>query len=237
MTSDDLHTLLDLQKKDLTLLQLKKEAANLPKRKEEVAAVAAQAREREENAHRLETDIRAAIDRIELEAQTGREQVGKYKTQQMQAKSNEQYKTFASEIATAEARVLEIEERELEQMEALDAAKSELEAAAEARTRAEEQAAEKIKELDERLDTIRTTFAELKAERERLAARVEDETLTRYMTLLGKKQQAVLVPIQKGCCGACHMKLSPQILHDAHSGSKWTTCSFCGVLLYDPDVV
>lgn len=236
MTPADLHTLLDLQKKDLTLLQLKKEAGELPKRKEEAASIAARARERAEEARSRETRAQAAIDRIELEVQSLREQVGKYKTQQMQAKSNEQYKTFESEIAGVEGKVREREERELEEMAELEEARAEHEIARREQAEAESESEERGKELELRLETIRDTFGELKAEREVLAARVEEEILTRYMSLLGKKQQAVVVPIQKGSCGACHMKLSPQTLHDAHSGSKWTACGFCGVLLYDPDV-
>jgi predicted nucleic acid-binding Zn-ribbon protein len=86
------------------------------------------------------------------------------------------------------------------------------------------------------METIRSTFQDVKAEREALAGRVDPEVLQRYMAMLAKKQEAVVVPIRQESCGGCHMKLSPQILHDAHSGQKWTSCGFCGRMLYDPAV-
>nr|MDA3873440.1 C4-type zinc ribbon domain-containing protein [Kiritimatiellia bacterium] len=99
---------------------------------------------------------------------------------------------------------------------------------------AEAKAEEEVQELETRLATIRTTFEEIKADRGGLVDQIDSEIADRYLALLGKKQDAVVVPVRQQGCGGCHMKLTPQTLHDAHSQQKWTYCGFCGRLLYDP---
>jgi len=237
VTHAQLQTLLKLQEKDLTLLQLKKEAQGIPARQESLNDNAASAREAHAAALQKVKDREAAIRQVELDVEGWTDRITKYKNQQMQAKTNEEYKAFESEIGVAQGKISEMEDRELEEMAGLEEAQAEAEAAKQNLERAEEKVASDVKLLDDRMEVIRESFAEVKAEREELAAAVEKEVMDRYMALLGKKQDAVLVPVRQENCGGCHMKLTPQTLHDAHSGKKWTACPFCGRMLYDVSAV
>jgi len=237
VTREQLKALLALQKKDLTLLQLKKESQTIPARQESIRARADAARVAEQAAKEAIQACEAEIREDELEVEAVRSQVAKYKTQQMEAKSNEEYKAFNHEIAAAEEKIGQAEDRELEHMsrlEELQAAKAE---AAKEREQAEALVEAEVGELEARLEVIKSTFAEVKDERTQLTEGVPKEVLDQYMGQLGKKQDAVVVPVKQKNCGGCHMELTPQTLHDAHSSQKWTTCGFCGRYLYDPAVV
>lgn len=237
MTREQLQALLSLQKKDLTLLQLKKESQSIPARQEAIRSRADAARAAEQAAKEAIQACEADIRQDELEVESIRAQVAKYKTQQMQANSNEEYKAFNHEISAAEAKIGDAEDRELEHMSRLEELKQALNDASREREQAEAVVEREVGELEERLEVIKSTFAELKEERTGLISRIPKDVLDQYMGQLGKKQDAVVVPIKQENCGGCHMKLTPQTLHDAHSLQKWTHCGFCGRYLYDPAAV
>lgn len=237
VTREQLQALLSLQKKDLTLLQLKKESQAIPARKEALQNRVTFAKTEEGAAEEAVKACESEIRQEEMEVEAVRAQVVKYKNQQMQAKSNEEYKAFNHEIAMAEEKIAQAEERELVHMSRLEELKEALVEAARERKQAESRFEAELGELEERMEVIKTTFAELKEERSELTDRVPNEILEAYMGQLGKKQDAVVVPIQKDNCGGCHMKLSPQILHDCHSQQKWTVCGHCARFLYDPTAV
>ncbi|WFB36905.1 C4-type zinc ribbon domain-containing protein [Kiritimatiellota bacterium B12222] len=233
MNSAQLKSLLTLQQKDLTLIQLKKEALGIPKRQEslESNALAAQqaAKKAQDEVHACEN----AIKQVELEVESSKQQINKYKTQQMEARTNEEYKAFEKEIANMGTKIEELEDKELLEMTRLDELKAAWVQAQKLEKIANEKVASDVQELEERLAVIRSTFADIKSGREDLVAKVEKEIFDRYMQLLNKNQNAVMVPVRQECCSGCHMKLTPQILHDAHSQQKWTQCTFCGRLLFD----
>ncbi len=233
MNVPQLKSLLKLQKNDLTLIQLKKEAQSVPERQAQIKKNAQSARDQATAAQDAVKACESAIKQIELEVETAKEQINKYKTQQMQARTNEEYKAFEKEIANAGEKIGELEDKELLEMTRLDEVKADLVKAREVEAAAEAQVATEIQELEERLNVIRSTFAEVKEGREDLVAEIDKEISDRYMQLLNKKQDAVVVPIRQDSCNGCHMKLTPQTLHDAHSQQKWTNCNFCGRYLYD----
>ncbi len=228
-----LQQLLDLQTKDLTLLQLKREAQGIPERKTRLEEKAAGAKAREKSATDSLRSCESAIKQVELDIQSMREQIVRYRNQQMDVKSNDVYRALENEIATANEKIRAAEDRELEEMERLETQRVEVAAAKVERGQADTVVAGEAKALDDRLSLIRETFADIKQEREALAARVEPEVLQRYMAQLQSKQDAVVVPIRNQSCGGCHMRLTPQHIHDAHALQKWVTCSHCGRFLYE----
>lgn len=233
MNQSQLKALLTLQQKDLTLIQLKKEAQGIPQRQEALKSNAQAAQAAAKAAHDAVLACENAIKQVELEVETVKAQINKYKNQQMQARTNEEYKIFEKEIAGAGEKITALEDQELLEMTRLDECKAELKRTRELEQAANDKVASDVKALEERMEVIRSTFAETKEGREELLAQIDSEISDRYMQLLNKNQNAVIVPVRQAGCSGCHMKLTPQILHDAHSQQKWTTCTFCGRLLYD----
>jgi len=235
--TEQIEALLALQDVDVTLLQLKKEAQGIPPRQEAVKANAAGARERLAQAKEAVKAAESAIKQFELDVEGLRTQQNRYRQQQMEAKDNEVYKTLGHEIEMVDEKVSAIEDQELEAMDRLEETKASVVEAEANLKEAEALVDTDVAQLEERLNVIKSTFAECKSKREALAAPVDADVMKRYMNQLQSKQDKVVVPMNELNCGGCNMKLTPQHAHDAHAGQKWVNCSYCGRMLYDRTVI
>src|SRR5207302_1390520 len=97
-------------------------------------------------------------------------------------------------------------------------------AAGQARELAEEQ----LEQLTAREHNLKTELEELAANREELAAAVDDGVRGRYDRLVRNKGESAVVGVQHGVCGGCHMRLPPQLLVQCQGQQELVTCSNCG---------
>jgi predicted nucleic acid-binding Zn-ribbon protein len=227
-----LEKLLVIQDRDRRLAQLKAESARIPALigavEQRVRAEAA----RLENAKTELKHIEAERKKLEIEAEARRAQILKYRTQLNQIKSNTEYQALLKEISKAEDDIRRIEDAELELMERLDTLQPALR---EEQTQLKDVTAKGETEkadLQKRAKLIQEELQQLAAERQRLAAAVEPDALSRYERLLRSKGDFAVVPIKHGNCGGCHINIPPQVVHDARNGSELTSCSYCGRILY-----
>ena len=79
---------------------------------------------------------------------------------------------------------------------------------------------------------LKKELIELEANREELAGAVDDIARSRYERLVKNKGENVVVGVQHGVCGGCHMKLQPQLLVSCQAQQELITCSNCGRILY-----
>ena len=237
MITTQLNALLQLQTLDLTLLQLKKEAGSIPARKDQYTLRTEKALAALEQAKTALRDREKAIKALEGDVGEVRERINRYRRQQMEVKTNESYKALEHEIAGCETEISALEDRELELMEGVEPLSREVREAGERLAIAEKAIQEDCVLLDQRLETIRAQFEELKAQRDQHLPGIDEEILRKYLGHLSAKQDAFLVPVHQQTCGGCHMKLTLQVQHDLHAAAKWTSCGYCGRMLYDPDVV
>jgi len=101
-------------------------------------------------------------------------------------------------------------------------------AAAEAKKLEDDQ----IAQLGKREENLKKELAELEANREELANAVDEGVRDRYDRLMKHKGENVVVGIQHGVCGGCHMKVPPQVLLSCRQQQELVTCSNCGRILY-----
>ena len=91
---------------------------------------------------------------------------------------------------------------------------------------------EQVAQLDAREQNLQKELAELEANREELAAAVDEGARARYERLVRSKGENVVVGVQHGVCGGCHMKLPPQLLVTCQAEKELVACSNCGRILY-----
>ncbi len=233
--SHPLEPIYALQKKDRKLIKLMREIRDIPQRKSDIEAQLSGSKQKLEMALDSRKHTEATLKEQELDVEALKEKVAKYKTQQMEAKTNDQYRAFVKEIGTVEDEIKALEEKEIQLMEALEQGKA-IVAECEERLNAEQEGiADEIAELDERAADLQERIEKFKVDRTRAAAECDKAILQKYTRILqNKKDFAVVLVEEGGHCGGCHMKLPPQVIHDARNPTKIVSCNFCGRIVYNP---
>jgi predicted nucleic acid-binding Zn-ribbon protein len=227
-----LEKLLVIQDRDRRIAQLKSEATRIPA---EITAAEGRVKAeaaRLENAKNELKHIEAERKKLEIDAESKRAQILKYRTQLNQIKSNTEYQALLKEIAKAEDDIRRIEDVELDLMERLEklqpALKEEQTLLKELTAKGETEKAD----LQKRAKLIEQELAQLRDERGALVGAIDSDVLSRYERLLRSKGDLAIVPIKHGNCGGCHLNIPPQVVHDAKKGGELTSCSYCGRILY-----
>jgi uncharacterized protein len=227
-----LEKILVVQDRDRRIAQLKAESARIPAEitaaEQRVQTEAA----RFENAKNELKHIETERKKLEIDAESKRAQILKYRTQLNLIKSNTEYQALLKEISKSEEDIRQIEDVELDIMERLEklqpALREEQSQLKDVTAKGEAERAD----LQKRIKLIEEELHQLHAERTQLAAAVDPDLLSRYDRLLRSKGDAAIVPIKHGNCGGCHLNIPPQVVHNAKDGSELTSCSNCGRILY-----
>jgi predicted nucleic acid-binding Zn-ribbon protein len=169
---------------------------------------------------------------LELEVEAKKQMITKYANQQLQTRKNEEYRALANEIQTCKEAIFKIEDQEISLMEQGEAAQKEVVRATQAASEARKMADDQVTQLGVREENLKKELAELEANREELAAAVDDSARGRYERLMKNKGENVVVGVQHGVCGGCHMKLQPQLVVSCQAQQELVTCSNCGRILY-----
>ena len=170
--------------------------------------------------------------RLELDVDAKQQQISKYANQQLQTRKNEEYKALSHEIDGCKADIAKIEDQEISLMEqAVVAQKVLVRLTAEA-NEAKKHADSLVSLLGERETSMKKELATLQSDREVLAAAVDEAARGKYDRLAKSKGDNVLVGVQHGVCGGCHMKLPAQSLVACQSHQEIVTCINCGRILF-----
>lgn len=169
---------------------------------------------------------------LDLEVQSKKQLIEKYANQQLQTRKNEEYRALAHEIETCKEAIIKIEDQEIELMEQGEAAQKDVTAAMQVAAEAKKLMDDQVAQLGAREENLKKELASLEANREELAAAVDDSVRARYDRLLKSKGDNVVVGVQHGVCGGCHMRLPTQIIVSCQAQQEIVTCTHCGRILY-----
>jgi predicted nucleic acid-binding Zn-ribbon protein len=169
---------------------------------------------------------------LDLEVQAKKQQIEKYANQQLQTRKNEEYRALAHEIETCKQAIVKIEDQEIELMEQGEAAQKEVVRAMQLAAEAKKLMDDQLGQLGSREENLKKELAQLTTNRAELAAAVDDSARARYDRLVKSKGGNVVVGVQHGVCGGCHMKLPAQILVTCQAQNELVGCINCGRILY-----
>ena len=221
-----------IQALDTKTATLEKEVANLPKH------VAQIEKSLVHHIRQLEADKAALLANqkgkksLEDDIKVNDQKISKFRDQTLQAKNNEQYKAFQSEILFAQKEISKCEDSILElmgQSEALEGAVKKAEAAL--KQEKQQVDAEKAR-VQERTAVDQKQIAGYQAERARLAAELTPQTLATYERIKKKRKGIAIAEITNGRCSACMITLRNQYLQDLRKSEQIMTCESCGCILY-----
>ena len=95
----------------------------------------------------------------------------------------------------------------------------------------------KLADLAQREAALKQELATLEAGRAALAEAADEAPRARYERLLKSKGNSVIVGIDHGVCGGCHMTLQRQVVVTCQADQEVVACPNCGRILYfTPDM-
>lgn len=224
--------LLILQDRDRHLLRVEDELTRMGPERQELKAKADAAQAGLEAAKLKLRQIESDRKKLELEVEAKKQLIEKYSVQQFQTKKNEEYRALAHEIETCKQDIVKLEDQQLELMEQAEVAQKGMDAAARTAAEARKTVESRLADLEAREKNLQKELAELQSNRATLAETVDEVVRSRYERLLKHKGSTVVVGIQHGVCGGCHMRLSRQTVVTCQAEQEIVNCPNCGRILY-----
>lgn len=237
-SAEQLDLLLELQHTDSRLRRLRRQLEDLPEQRElESLGARITALEREHDDLRVELDRTAAAQRQlerEIDVLTQRRDAERQRLYDGSIVNAREMKAVEAEIATTERRIDEHEDHLLEVLEALEALESKAAALIVARDDASEQVGGVELARDTAAKEILAELAELETMRERQAAGVPDDLLTRYVAAAERGGGTGVGELEGDGCTACRIQLSKVEVSELLTGPPLTTCPQCRRLMVVP---
>lgn len=227
-----LSPLVELQKFDLRIMEIKEQRRRIPERLEAGEAPLREAR-------RVLQEATAAVEAFvkerrahekDLEIHEG--QTEKMKARLSELKTNKEYQAHLFEIEMANKKKGEIEDKILLLMEKIEqmqrtAADAQAKAAAAEKAFSQEKSA-----LDESDRNLAAELAQLESEQHERAAHVEKTLLDRYMRLKASRKDQPLAAVRDGICCGCRLQVPPQLIAEVKRSQDLHTCPYCHRILY-----
>jgi len=227
-----IENLLILQDRDRKILRLKAEIAKIDPERKASGSKSAQSQAALENVKTRAKQVESERKRLELEADGKKQQIAKYSNQQLQTKKNEEYRALTNEIANCKREIGHLEDQQLDLMAQAELVQKDVVEATRIATQFKQEMDRQGAELSSREVALKKQLVELESSRESLTKDIDESSLSRYERLLKNKGENVIVGVEHGVCGGCHMKLPTQILVTIKGVSDLLCCPNCGRLLY-----
>ena len=229
----EIEQLLVVQDHDTKIKALQNELQTLPFEKKRLEQLVEDRTASLEGIRQRSKEIEVQRKKLELDASTRRDQIGKYKTQQFQTRKNDEFQVLSHEIGRLEREINQIEDQEIDLMEQAEIGSREIQTA-EANFKVEKaQLQQQLAALSQKGELLTKSLEETKAGRLKAAAAVTDpELLARYDRIFHSKGGSAVVPIEHEVCMGCHMKNTTANVHRVKLAREVVYCEHCGRILY-----
>ncbi len=231
-----LRQLFALQQIDNHLDELEELKGDLPHQVRELEALQGELQARLNAAENTMRTAFSGRDSADSEIISLKEKLAKYKTQQLEVKTNKQYDALTREMDHATETISKLEKEMTELETKATVARNEIEVVkAEMETRSKD-----LEELRVELAEVSksTESEELKYthEREKAIARVAKSDLVVYERIRKAKKGKAVVPVKRGACGGCFNKVPPQKLLELRQNNLLYTCEHCGRIIVSDEI-
>lgn len=226
--------LIDLQALDLRLAELRSQLSAFPKRLAELDARLAAARKKLDTAR--EALLASVKDRktFELDVESWKDKVRKYKDQTASVKTNEAYKALQHEIAHAEDQVAKAEDRLLDRMMAGEEFERQVKSAEHSLKEIEAAVSAERQQLQKEQAALQTEFAADEARRNEDAASIPEDLLDHYHRIAKRHGGIGLAAVRDQTCSLCRVRVRPHVFQELRRPDcqEIFHCESCTRILY-----
>jgi uncharacterized protein len=227
----ELERLVQLQRAESDLRKVQNDLARIPQQKAALEAALAQERSRLDAAREALAASQKNRRQHESSLQDLEGKRSKYKGQLMDVKTNKEYTAMLHEIENVEREIRGIEDQILVEMERAETLTAEAKAEEAAFKTIEERHRGEAKTLDDRTRSLTADALRLKAERDKVAATLDEDVRARFERI-AKKRGTAVAEAKDGICQECHLKLRLQMYAELKRNDAITECPQCNRILY-----
>jgi len=226
--------LLELQRLDQRIAALRDELETFPKRIKEADAMLNGACAGVAKAKERHTHAQTERKKFELDASQWRDRARKYRDQSASVKTNEAYKALQHEITHAESEASAAEDRQLEQMMAVEEAERGIKSAEVALKDAEISLASERKNIESQGAVKKSELDGDLIQREKIAAQIPEEILEKYSRVAKRHHGVALAEAVNEQCRGCGMRILPHTYQEIRDpqNHEIIQCETCGRILY-----
>src|SRR3954447_8069251 len=170
----DIQKLIELQKIDIHLADLRGRLNAIPQQITEVEKSLVAARQQLASVMEALTNSLAERKKYEMDVESWKEKARKYRGQGSEVKTNEAYKALQHEVEHAEKEAAQSEDRLLERMMAGEQFERNVKAAESALVSVERDGASQRQKLIEQQNTLRGEVAEQESERQKIVPQIDE---------------------------------------------------------------
>jgi len=229
----EIEQLLLLQDRDQKIKIFKAELETVPLEAERIDQLLAAKQSAFEQLRHRGRELEVRRKNLELDAQSRRDSIAKYKTQQFQTRKNEEFQAIGQEIHRFEREIEQIEDNEIEVMELSERIQREMGHSEQELKAAKRQSEQQQADLKRKQAILEERLRETQAEREQLTqGGLDPDLLFQYTRLFATKAGNAVVPVEHEFCMGCHMKNTSALVHRAKMGLDIVHCEQCGRILY-----
>jgi uncharacterized protein len=228
----EIEKLLVLQERDQKIRALKAELQTAPAEKDRITKALETRTSTFETVRQRAKDLEVRRKKLELDAQSRRDSIAKYKAQQFQTRKNEEFQALGHEIERLEQEIIKIEDEEIDLMERADSNHKEVAASELEFKNAKAQAEQQMIALEKKQELLNQQLRATSAERELQAATIPEDLREHYQRLFVSKDGLAVVPVEREVCMGCHMKNTTANVHRIKLAHDLGHCELCGRILY-----
>ncbi len=167
-----------------------------------------------------------------------KEKIEKFNAQLFQIKTNAEYTKMLKQIDETKGTIVQREDSILEIMEKQESLQAELTAQQEDIKREKEKLSEKEAKCHTETTQLQSEIDVLITKKDTIKKMVAELLLQRYEHILKSRQDSAFVPVtEDGCCSACNMILTADVIDQAKLGADLVSCQTCSRLLYHPEIL
>jgi predicted nucleic acid-binding Zn-ribbon protein len=232
---DWVENLLEVQRIDVRMAKIQAQLDSLPKDIEATEELQRADERRLAEVGQRMIQLEKELKGIEMDVEALNAKKSDFQAKSTMIKNNDEYRAALHQIEQCDHRIAQLEDRELELMEALEEARGAKRACAAVLDVTKRRIAEVQQDYETRRKNSEAALAELLATRAPALAAVEDKAAQRYERLRqsgrSRAGQPVLVPVRDEVCGRCRMNVTAQLRMNALKGMP-VNCQNCGAMLY-----
>ena len=223
-----------LQCQDDRLRALEVEQRRLPQQLQpyEIACT-----ETQQTLRRLHDDIEQTERQrrgLERELESLQAQLAKTQGRLHEIKTNKEYSAVLTEMAVGKERITDLEDQVLNLMEHIEQSRHMAQLQEQDVQKALQAFTEHSKDVQQNQQALTEQLMLEQAKRQQIVVNLDEKLYTLYHRLATQRGSQVVVYVQNGTCGGCHLKVQPQLVSEIRQQNTLITCPHCQRMLFWP---